>query len=78
MTGTVTVLPLEMFRKVTIVPHGNERWATPTRSLVSLWPQAVPLPYSPGPYHEISPSKRQKFLGTDFALGFFRVGRTGA
>jgi hypothetical protein len=29
MTGTVICLPLAGLRKLTIVPHGNERWATP-------------------------------------------------
>jgi hypothetical protein len=36
--------------KVTCVPHGSLRWATPTVVGVSVVPQAVCFPQNPGPY----------------------------
>src|SRR3954453_8325844 len=66
-TGAVTVLPL--YRKVTSVPHGSVRWATPTRSFVSFLPHAVPLPYRPGPNQLMSGSKRQAFFVSEPLAG---------
>src|SRR6186997_1822300 len=74
-TGTVRVTPCE--RKVTSVPHGRERWATPSSVRVRVLPQAVPCPISPGPYHEISGSVCHGFLLTDpgLASGWAASGR---
>src|SRR5690349_24610443 len=75
MTGALTVLPL--YRNVTMVPHGRVRCATPTRSLVSVCPQAVPLPYRPGPYQLMLGSKRQSFFSIEprGAAGWRTFGR---
>ena len=59
MTCATTTRPFLGLRNSTFVPHGSVRCATPTRPLVSFWPHAVPLPYRPGPYHEMLRSRRQ-------------------
>jgi hypothetical protein len=47
MTGTTISRPAYMI--ATGVPQGRRLCATPYRSGVSVWPQAVCLPKKPGP-----------------------------
>src|SRR5262245_20083094 len=55
ITGTRTTRP--RWRNVTMVPHGSDLLATPSRPGASRPPHARWLPYRPGPYHEAFASR---------------------
>src|SRR5690554_1344826 len=46
------------WENLTVVPQGSFLWATPTVRLRNRCPQAVRLPYRPGPY-QLAPALRQ-------------------
>jgi hypothetical protein len=48
----VTTTDLPLWLTLTFVPNGSERWAAVSEFWLNLCPDAVSLPWNPGPYQE--------------------------